>query len=109
MRPRSMARELKGTVKEILGTCQSVGCTIDGTSAPDMLAKARSPQPTAPPAALSPPACCDADNSRHAVCSGACPAGGWAVRTERTRSFLCLTPLCCSLQVDEGEVAIPDK
>ena len=39
MRPRSMARELKGTVKEILGTCQSVGCTIDGCSAPDMLSK----------------------------------------------------------------------
>ncbi|CAG5029915.1 unnamed protein product [Parnassius apollo] len=30
MRPRSMARELSGTVKEILGTAQSVGCTIDG-------------------------------------------------------------------------------
>ncbi|CAG4947629.1 unnamed protein product [Parnassius apollo] len=30
MRPRSMSRELSGTVKEILGTAQSVGCTIDG-------------------------------------------------------------------------------
>ena len=30
MRPRSMSRELKGTVKEVLGTAQSVGCTIDG-------------------------------------------------------------------------------
>mmetsp|Transcript_2246 Transcript_2246/g.3199 ORF Transcript_2246/g.3199 Transcript_2246/m.3199 type:complete len:166 (-) Transcript_2246:33-530(-) len=30
MRPRSMARELSGTVKEILGTCFSVGCTVDG-------------------------------------------------------------------------------
>lgn len=30
MRPRSMARELSGTCKEILGTAQSVGCTIDG-------------------------------------------------------------------------------
>jgi len=39
MRPRSMARELKGTVKEIVGTCQSVGCTIDGDSATDMLQK----------------------------------------------------------------------
>ena len=27
---RSMARELKGSVKEILGTCVSVGCTVDG-------------------------------------------------------------------------------
>ncbi|KAF5302023.1 hypothetical protein FQA39_LY10493 [Lamprigera yunnana] len=30
MRPRSMARKLAGTVKEMLGTAQSVGCTIDG-------------------------------------------------------------------------------
>ena len=29
MRDRSCARELKGTVKEILGTCLSVGCTVD--------------------------------------------------------------------------------
>ncbi|CAI8026274.1 60S ribosomal protein L12 [Geodia barretti] len=31
MRPRSMARHLSGTVKEILGTCQSVGCTVEGS------------------------------------------------------------------------------
>ncbi|MEM7670589.1 MAG: hypothetical protein AAF317_15875 [Pseudomonadota bacterium] len=30
MRPRSMARELSGTVKEILGTAFSVGCTVNG-------------------------------------------------------------------------------
>ena len=30
MRERSMARTLAGTVKEILGTAQSVGCTVDG-------------------------------------------------------------------------------
>jgi len=30
MRERSMARELKGTVKEVLGTAQSVGCTVEG-------------------------------------------------------------------------------
>ena len=29
MRPRSMAKELSGTVKEILGTCQSIGCMVD--------------------------------------------------------------------------------
>lgn len=29
---RSFAREFKGTVKEVLGTCVSVGCTIDGKS-----------------------------------------------------------------------------
>ena len=36
MRPRSMARTLAGTVKEILGTCHSVGCTIDDEDAPTM-------------------------------------------------------------------------
>lgn len=30
MRFKSLAKELSGTVKEILGTCQSVGCTVDG-------------------------------------------------------------------------------
>mmetsp|Transcript_14684 Transcript_14684/g.19909 ORF Transcript_14684/g.19909 Transcript_14684/m.19909 type:complete len:86 (-) Transcript_14684:84-341(-) len=30
MRPRSMARTLAGTVKEILGTAFSIGCTVNG-------------------------------------------------------------------------------
>ena len=30
MRPRSNSRYLSGVMKEILGTAQSVGCTIDG-------------------------------------------------------------------------------
>ena len=30
MRPRSMSKDLSGVVKEILGTAQSVGCTVDG-------------------------------------------------------------------------------
>ena len=30
MRDRSMSREFVGTVKEILGTAQSVGCNVDG-------------------------------------------------------------------------------
>merc|ERR1712045_590474 len=30
MRERSMARKLAGTVKEILGTCFSIGCTVNG-------------------------------------------------------------------------------
>eukprot|EP01084_Bolivina_argentea_P164217 285523_1 len=30
MRPRSMALEFKGTVKEILGTANSIGCTVNG-------------------------------------------------------------------------------
>jgi large subunit ribosomal protein L12e len=29
MRPRSMSRKFAGTVKEILGTCHSVGCTVN--------------------------------------------------------------------------------
>lgn len=32
MRFKSMAKELKGTVKEILGTAFSVGCQVDGRS-----------------------------------------------------------------------------
>jgi large subunit ribosomal protein L12e len=30
MRPHSNAKTLKGTVKEILGSCVSVGCTVNG-------------------------------------------------------------------------------
>jgi len=32
MRSKSMARTFAGTVKEILGTANSVGCTVDGKS-----------------------------------------------------------------------------
>ena len=32
MRSRSMARQFSGTVKEMIGTANSVGCTIDGNS-----------------------------------------------------------------------------
>jgi len=37
MRERSMAKKLVGTVKEILGTAQSVGCTIDGRAPHDVI------------------------------------------------------------------------
>lgn len=37
MRPRSMARELSGTCKEVLGTAHSVGCTVDGRSPHDLI------------------------------------------------------------------------
>jgi large subunit ribosomal protein L12e len=37
MRPRSMARSLAGTVKEILGSAQSVGCTVDGKNPHDII------------------------------------------------------------------------
>jgi large subunit ribosomal protein L12e len=36
MRYKSFARELSGTVKEILGTAQSVGCTVDGQNPQDL-------------------------------------------------------------------------
>ncbi|MBN3285332.1 RL12 protein, partial [Polyodon spathula] len=37
MRPRYIARELSGTIQEILGTAQSVGCTIDGRPPHDII------------------------------------------------------------------------
>merc|ERR1719150_2107311 len=36
MRERSCARHLSGTVKEILGTCNSIGCTVNGESPRDI-------------------------------------------------------------------------
>lgn len=41
-RAKSLARELKGTVLEVLGTCSSMGAHIEGHSARDMIAKIRS-------------------------------------------------------------------
>lgn len=32
IRPKSYAKTFAGTVKEILGTCVSVGCTVEGKS-----------------------------------------------------------------------------
>jgi large subunit ribosomal protein L12e len=37
--PRSLARTFAGTVKEILGTCVSVGCTVEGQDPRDVQAK----------------------------------------------------------------------
>uniref|UniRef100_A0A8C5YBB5 Large ribosomal subunit protein uL11 n=1 Tax=Microcebus murinus TaxID=30608 RepID=A0A8C5YBB5_MICMU len=37
MRHQSLARELSGTIKEILGTAQSVGCNVDGRHPHDMI------------------------------------------------------------------------
>nr|ALS04094.1 60S ribosomal protein L12 [Acartia pacifica] len=37
MRPRSMSKEFSGVMKEILGTAQSVGCTIDGMAPHDVI------------------------------------------------------------------------
>merc|ERR1712176_765799 len=38
MRERSQAKKLSGTVKEILGTCNSIGCTVNGESPRDIQA-----------------------------------------------------------------------
>ncbi|KAL0017386.1 hypothetical protein SO802_004455 [Lithocarpus litseifolius] len=34
--PRSMAKDLSGTVKVILGTCVSVGCRVNGKDPKDL-------------------------------------------------------------------------
>jgi len=39
MRERSMAKEFKGTVKEILGTASSIGCTVEGEKPSAILSK----------------------------------------------------------------------
>jgi len=48
MRARSMAKTLKGTVKEILGTAQSVGCKVDGSHPHDIIVKVDSGEYTVP-------------------------------------------------------------
>lgn len=32
-----MAKELLGTIKEVVGTCLSIGCTIEGSSPKDII------------------------------------------------------------------------
>ena len=39
MREKSRAKDFKGTVKEILGTCNAVGCTVDGCNPMDLQAQ----------------------------------------------------------------------
>merc|ERR1719313_2865393 len=36
MRYKSLAKEFKGTVKEVLGTCNAVGCSVDGMKPTDI-------------------------------------------------------------------------
>lgn len=48
IRHKSLARELSGTVREVLGTCNSMGCSIDGISAKAMTAKILSGEVTIP-------------------------------------------------------------
>ena len=37
MRSKSLAKDLSGVAKEILGTAQSVGCTVDGKPPHDVI------------------------------------------------------------------------
>jgi large subunit ribosomal protein L12e len=37
MKSKSLAKELSGCVKEILGTAQSIGCTVDGRPPHDII------------------------------------------------------------------------
>jgi hypothetical protein len=37
MRPRSLAKKFSGTVLEMLGTAQSVGCTVEGEDPHDII------------------------------------------------------------------------
>ncbi|XP_069990140.1 large ribosomal subunit protein uL11-like isoform X1 [Penaeus vannamei] len=37
MRPRSQAKALSGTLKEVLGSAQSVGCTVEGQNPHDII------------------------------------------------------------------------
>lgn len=48
MRSRSQAKKLEGTVLEVLGTAQSVGCTVEGLRPHDMIDKIKGGQITVP-------------------------------------------------------------
>lgn len=48
VRHRSLAKELTGTVREVLGTCSSMGCTVEGMSAADMSAQIKSKEVSIP-------------------------------------------------------------
>jgi large subunit ribosomal protein L12e len=39
IRSRSFAKNLRGTVREVLGTCSSMGCRVEGENAHDISAK----------------------------------------------------------------------
>lgn len=48
MRAKSMARKLKGTVLEVLGTAFSIGCTVNGMSPKDIQADIKAGKITLP-------------------------------------------------------------
>ena len=52
MAPRSMSATLKGVVLECLGTCRSMGCTIDGMSPAEATAAVKSGEVEVPEESL---------------------------------------------------------
>ena len=48
MKTKSLAKELSGCVKEILGTCRSVACRVDGQPAQDIIDQINSGDITVP-------------------------------------------------------------
>jgi len=48
LRPASMAKELKGTVLEVLGTAFSIGCSVNGMSPHDLQAQIQGGEVTIP-------------------------------------------------------------
>mmetsp|Transcript_129405 Transcript_129405/g.182441 ORF Transcript_129405/g.182441 Transcript_129405/m.182441 type:complete len:166 (+) Transcript_129405:63-560(+) len=48
MRERSQAREFSGTVCEILGTCMSIGCTVEGQAPRDLIAQIKAKEMVCP-------------------------------------------------------------
>eukprot|EP00808_Paulinella_micropora_P022532 g77960.t1 len=42
LRPRSRAKEFSGTVREMLGTCVSIGCTVNDTNPQDLIESIKS-------------------------------------------------------------------
>ena len=48
MRPRSLSKKFEGTVLEILGTAQSVGCTVEGEDPHDLIESIKAGDVTVP-------------------------------------------------------------
>ena len=89
MRDRSCARKLAGTVKEILGTCVSVGCTVNHEDPRELQNKVS--------------LCCDT------ACMCSCnDSQGFEGCSTAPWDNSMLTVKQCWAQIDEGELDIPE-